>query len=89
MLQSAEYEAIKADYDRISRAHFSRSYLPPDDMRIAKSDALFPAADLAEIISETVPANATCIDLTFELPQKSAGFRRSMPLPALASRAEL
>ena len=51
MLQSAEYEAIKADYDRISRAHFSRSYLPSDDMRLAKSDALFPAADLAEIIS--------------------------------------
>jgi hypothetical protein len=51
MLQSAEYEAIKADYDRISRAHFSRSYLPSDDMRFAKSDALFPALDLAEIIS--------------------------------------
>ena len=29
MLASAEYAAIKEDYDRISRAYFSRSYFYP------------------------------------------------------------
>src|SRR5262249_14935710 len=29
MLKSDEYAAIKEDYDRISRAHFDRSYFPP------------------------------------------------------------
>jgi hypothetical protein len=47
MLKSAEYETIKKDYDRISRAHFERSYFYPNDMRFANSDALFPPADLA------------------------------------------
>jgi hypothetical protein len=51
MLKSAEYEAIKADYDRISRAHFPKSYFQPDDMRFARSDALFPPAALAAITS--------------------------------------
>jgi hypothetical protein len=46
MLGSAEYAAIKDDYDRISRAHFSRSYFCPVNMRFAASDALFPSADL-------------------------------------------
>jgi hypothetical protein len=51
MLKSAEYEAIKADYDRISRAHFPKSYFQPDGMRFARSDALFPPGALAAIIS--------------------------------------
>jgi hypothetical protein len=51
MLQSAEYHAIKADYDRISRAHFPKSYFHPEDMSFARSDALFPPAELAAIIS--------------------------------------
>jgi hypothetical protein len=42
MLGSDEYAAIKADYDAISREHFDRSYIPPDDMRFATSEALFP-----------------------------------------------
>ena len=46
MLQSEEYATIKADYDQISRAHFPKSYFHPDDMSFAKSDALFPPADL-------------------------------------------
>jgi hypothetical protein len=50
MLQSDEYAAIKADYDRISRAHFSRSYFYPDAMSFAHSDALFPPAGLAAVI---------------------------------------
>lgn len=51
MLKSAEYADIKADYDRISRAHFSKSYFHPDDMSFAKSDALFPPADLVPTLS--------------------------------------
>jgi hypothetical protein len=51
MLRSAEYAAIKADYDQISRAHFPKSYFRPPDMRFAQSDALFPPARLAETIS--------------------------------------
>jgi hypothetical protein len=47
MLKSAEYLAIKADYDRISCEHFPRQYFPSDDMRFAGSDALFPPAALA------------------------------------------
>jgi hypothetical protein len=47
MLQSAEYEAIKGDYDAISRHHFGRDYLPPEGMTFEQSDALFPKDDLA------------------------------------------
>ena len=47
MLASDEYPAIKADYDEISRAHFPQSYFAPNDMSFAKSDAIFPAGDLA------------------------------------------
>jgi hypothetical protein len=42
MLASDEYAAIKADYDTISRTHFPQSYIPPDEMRFAISEALFP-----------------------------------------------
>lgn len=51
MLKSAEYEAIKNDYDQISRAHFDRSYFQPERMKFASSDALFPPANLAKAIS--------------------------------------
>ena len=47
MLKSDEYLTIKADYDRISRIYFPKSYFYPDDMSFAKSDALFPLTDLA------------------------------------------
>jgi hypothetical protein len=50
MLQSSEYAAIKADYDRISRTHFPRSYFYPEGMRFSRSDALFPPPDLAVVI---------------------------------------
>lgn len=50
MLKSSEYGEIKADYDRISRAHFPRSYFHPDGMRFRTSDALFPTPDLAAVI---------------------------------------
>ena len=51
MLKSAEYADIKADYDQISRTHFPKSYFHPDEMSFAKSDALFPPANLAGIIN--------------------------------------
>jgi Nucleotidyl transferase AbiEii toxin, Type IV TA system len=51
MLRSEEYAAIRADYDRISREHFAKSYVAPPDMSFAKSDALFPPADLREVIA--------------------------------------
>ncbi len=50
MLSSDEYATIKADYDKISRAHFPKSYFHPEDMSFARSDALFPRADLAALI---------------------------------------
>ncbi|MBI4602581.1 MAG: nucleotidyl transferase AbiEii/AbiGii toxin family protein [Planctomycetes bacterium] len=51
MLESPEYVAIKADYDRISRAHFARDYTHPEGMSFARSDALFPPDALAHEIA--------------------------------------
>lgn len=50
MLESPEYDAIKADYDQISRTSFPRDYFYPLDMSFARSEALFPAGDLAAVI---------------------------------------
>ena len=50
MLKSGEYGAIKEDYDRISREHFSRSDFCPDGMCFARSNALFLPADLVASI---------------------------------------
>ena len=47
MLASAEYAAIKEDYDRISTEHFPQSYFQPEGMSFAASAALFPNADLS------------------------------------------
>ncbi|NNM85883.1 MAG: nucleotidyl transferase AbiEii/AbiGii toxin family protein [Phycisphaerales bacterium] len=52
MLKSQEYTAIKADYDRISRAYFARSYFCPDNMSFANSAALFPRSRLAAVIAQ-------------------------------------
>ena len=51
MLRSAEYTTIKIDYDKISREHFEKSYVPPPDMSFAKSEGLFPTADLRTAIA--------------------------------------
>lgn len=51
MLRSDEYAAIKADYDQISRAHFPRDYFQPDEMSFARSDAIFPADELADMLA--------------------------------------
>jgi hypothetical protein len=50
MLQSTEYAKIKADYDRVSKAHFAKGYFFPEAMRFSESDALFPSAALAKVI---------------------------------------
>ena len=50
MLRSAEYSAIKTDYDQISRAHFPRSYFFPEGRSFACSDALFPPPELTTLI---------------------------------------
>jgi len=50
MLKSEEYGTIKADYDRISREHFPKSYFSPEGMSFAESDALFPSEGLAATI---------------------------------------
>jgi Nucleotidyl transferase AbiEii toxin, Type IV TA system len=52
MLKTDEYAAIKADYDRISREHFDRSYFFPEGMRFAASDALFPTLQIKPAIEE-------------------------------------
>lgn len=52
MLKSDEYAKIKTDYDRISRAHFPKSYFCPDGMCFARSDALFPPLALAGMIAK-------------------------------------
>ncbi len=50
MLKSEEYGHIKADYDRVSRTHFARNYFAPAEMRFLRSEALFPAGDLAAVL---------------------------------------
>jgi len=56
MLRSEEYAAIKADYDRVSTAHFPKSYVPPPQMSFAGSDALFPPAGLRATIAAAFEA---------------------------------
>jgi hypothetical protein len=50
MLRSAEYAAIKADYDAKSREYFPRSYRPPDNLSFAASTAIFPSDKLRDVI---------------------------------------
>ena len=62
MLRCGEYALIKADYDQISTTHFPKSYVPPPAMTFAKSDALFPPANLRQIIATdfAVQCGALC-----------------------------
>jgi len=50
MLKSDEYVLIKADYDRISRTRFPKTYFFPEQMSFSNSEALFPPAELAAVI---------------------------------------
>lgn len=52
MLRSEEYRIIKADYDRISREYFDKTYVVPPGMSFANSDALFPPAELRAVIAD-------------------------------------
>lgn len=56
MLQSEEYAAIKADYDRISTESFPKSYVPPPDLSFARSEALFPPPELRDAIAPVFEA---------------------------------
>jgi hypothetical protein len=47
----ADYAAIKADYDRVSRTHFEKHYFYPEEMSFSNSDALFPPGELAAAIA--------------------------------------
>lgn len=47
-LRSAEYAAIKEDYEQISQRHFPQSYFRPENLSFANSPALFPESALAE-----------------------------------------
>jgi hypothetical protein len=46
MLRTDEYQAIREDYDRNSRTFFPKTYRPPQGLRFARSDALFPPEQL-------------------------------------------
>lgn len=52
LLASEEYTRIKEDYERVSLAAFPQSYFRPDEMRFARSDALFPTGALRMMIAE-------------------------------------
>jgi len=56
MLNSAEYAAIKADYDRISKEYFAKNYRPPEGLSFANSDALFPGEDLSAALGKEYDA---------------------------------
>jgi hypothetical protein len=63
MLASDEYAAIKADYDAVSREHFAQSYIPPDGLRFAGSDALFPPGAMSATLGAAYEAQ--CRQLCF------------------------
>lgn len=52
MLSSEEYEQIRQDYDRVSRKHFPKHYIPPEDLRFRSSVALFPVGELREMVAK-------------------------------------
>ena len=56
MLTSSEYEAIRLDYDRVSRTYFPRHYFPPEDLRFKTSPALFPEAGLSAALGREYEA---------------------------------
>jgi len=56
MLNSPEYEELRLDYDRVSRAHFPKYYLPPEGMRFNESAAIFPSGALKEMVARAYEA---------------------------------
>jgi hypothetical protein len=43
--------AIKIDYDRVSREHFEVNYVAPPNMSFINSDAFFPSKNLEVILA--------------------------------------
>lgn len=82
MLESAEYAAIKKDYDEISRAHFDKSYFLPDEMSFARSDALFPPPELSAAIGSEYEAQCQllCYGLYPSWSEVQARFLEIRPL---------
>ena len=60
MLRCEEYSAIKADYDKISREHFERSYFYPDKMSFANSDGCFRQWICQQRSKPSTTLNAEC-----------------------------
>jgi len=56
MVRAEEYGAIRANYDRISSAHFEKNYVAPPDMSFARRDALFSPAELRAVIAASFAA---------------------------------
>jgi hypothetical protein len=80
LLRSAEYADIKADYDQISRTHFPKSYLFPEGMSFARSDALFPPEKLAADLGSEYESQCKLLSAsTAEIrPSASASRRRNV-----------
>lgn len=51
MLRTDEYEAIKIDYEKVSKKYYNADYIAPPDMSFAKSKALFPSTELASTLA--------------------------------------
>jgi len=56
MLASAEYEQIRADYDRNSRQFYARIYRPPKGLSFVDSPAFFPEAELKDQLARDYEA---------------------------------
>lgn len=52
MIESAEYEQIRVDYDEKSIRFFKNSYRPPEHLRFNKSDAVFLPGKLRAMVEE-------------------------------------
>jgi len=82
MLATPEYDEIKADYDHISRIHFSRDYFAPKDFRFANSDALFPYDKLQITLGQEyeVQCKLLCFGATPSWKSVLMEFRSLKPL---------
>lgn len=77
MMRTDEYQTIREDYDRNSRAFFPKTYRPPDGLRFASSDALFPPEELR-----------TLIEPDYERECSRLFFRPHAPFDAVLERLE-
>ena len=77
MLRSQEYAAIRADYDAKSRLFFPAGHRPPEGLRFAASDALFPSDELR-----------ARIEPDYELECQRLFFRPHPPFDAVLERLQ-